>query len=244
MWINTAVPVTDPAAADWAAERFHGSTGHMSGQVPVGFDAYCRILHRPDSYNDVAAPRWADIAAETGAIMHPAVQWHRLLGGKDTDPDLYLPWRGFHPRHGQLDPGSFAALLPHLVDATKETDGCVFGFWVGHHDVQPGERSGFTRSEFDSPHFRLAGREMILLQGDLSALANQVTEHPKSVAPPPMVMWPRDRSWYSLSEIDFDSTIVGGASDLIAALVDDPVLESFQVPPSLDLSIWGDTVNE
>ncbi|WP_278314829.1 hypothetical protein [Lolliginicoccus levis] len=215
----------------------------MSGQVPLGLEAYCRILHRPEAYNNAQPPRWADIAAETGAIMHPAVQWHRLLGGKDTDLDLYPPWRGFHPRHGELDPGSFAALLPRLVDATNETDGSVFGFWVGHDGVRPGKRSSFTQGEFDSLHFRLAGREMILLQGDLAALANQVNQYPSSVARPPMVMWPRDRSWYALSEIDFDSTIVGGESELIAALVDDPVLESFQVPPDLDLSCWGDAVN-
>ena len=49
----------------------------------------------------------------------------------------------------------------------------------------------------------------ILLQGNLAAMAEQVTQHPQTVGRFPMVMWPRDRSWYALSEIDFDSTVVG-----------------------------------
>lgn len=243
MWINTAVPVTDPAAVDWAAERFQGTSSQLSGQVPLGFEAYCRMLHRPESSNDVPPPRWADIAAETGAIVHPAVQWHRLIGGTDADKDLYASWRGFSPRHGQLDPDSFAALLPHLVHATPDPEGTVFGFWSGHFDVRPGGSSGFTQAEFDTARYTLAGRELILLQGNVAAMAEQVTQHPQTVGRFPMVMWPRDRSWYALSEIDFDSTLVGGRTDLIESLINDVKLESFRVPPDLDLSCWGDTVN-
>ncbi|MBD8505557.1 hypothetical protein HT102_03510 [Hoyosella sp. G463] len=113
-----------------------------------------------------------------------------------------------------MDPVSFAALLPLLVEATQRADGSVFGFWSGHNDVRPRQSGGFTQGEFDPARHVLAGRELILLQGDISALADQVTQHPNSVARPPTVMWPRHRSWHVLSDIDFDSTIIGGGSGL------------------------------
>lgn len=59
----------------------------------------------------------------------------------------------------------------------------------------------------------------------------------------PNLAWPADRSWCMASEIDFDSTLVGGTAELISAVVHSSGLESLEVTPSSDLSWQGDTIN-
>lgn len=42
----------------------------------------------------------------------------------------------------------------------------------------------------------------------------------------PNILWTEDRSWVMVTEIDFDSTVVAGSQELIAALVQDPAIEA------------------
>ncbi|HCJ48347.1 MAG TPA: hypothetical protein DHW40_03300, partial [Microbacterium sp.] len=46
----------------------------------------------------------------------------------------------------------------------------------------------------------------------------------------PNLLWPADHAWVLVGEIDFDSTIVGGSAELVAALVADPGLEAAEIP--------------
>ena len=52
-----------------------------------------------------------------------------------------------------------------------------------------------------------------------------------------------DRAWVLVSEIDYDSTVVAGPRDLVAALVADPGIEAFEIPPGADLTQDGDRIN-
>lgn len=45
----------------------------------------------------------------------------------------------------------------------------------------------------------------------------------------PNLIWPQDRAWVMVSEIDWDSTIVAGSTDLVSALQDSPELEVFPI---------------
>lgn len=51
--------------------------------------------------------------------------------------------------------------------------------------------------------------------------------------------WPTDRSWFVATEVDYDSTIVGGSRRLISELLTDPTLEAF--PICLDDSLQSDS---
>ncbi len=62
------------------------------------------------------------------------------------------------------------------------------------------------------------------------------TEHPS-------ILWPTDRAWVMVSEIDFDSTVVAGSEDLVAAICADERLEALLIPEGADLSWTGDEVN-
>ncbi|MGI6878992.1 hypothetical protein [Microbacterium sp. gxy059] len=59
----------------------------------------------------------------------------------------------------------------------------------------------------------------------------------------PSLIWPEDRAWILASEIDLDSTIVGGSADLIRALVDAPDIEAHEIAPDADLTWDGDRIN-
>ena len=59
----------------------------------------------------------------------------------------------------------------------------------------------------------------------------------------PNLLWPADRAWFLASEIDFNSTLVAGDTDLIADILACPALESWPVRPHGSLGSDGDKVN-
>jgi hypothetical protein len=59
----------------------------------------------------------------------------------------------------------------------------------------------------------------------------------------PNLIWPADRSWLVVSEVDFDSTLVGGPRELIEALVAAPDLEVYEVEPDTSLAAFSDKCN-
>ena len=60
----------------------------------------------------------------------------------------------------------------------------------------------------------------------------------------PNLFWPDDRRWCIATEIDFDSTLLGGPTDLINDVLRREDLEAWPVGP-LDSLAWdGDTINQ
>lgn len=59
----------------------------------------------------------------------------------------------------------------------------------------------------------------------------------------PNLIWPADQSWLVASEVDFDSTLVGGSYSLIEAIVESPELEAWQVEPTDSLAADADKIN-
>ncbi|MFJ2368039.1 hypothetical protein [Microbacterium sp. NPDC087665] len=59
----------------------------------------------------------------------------------------------------------------------------------------------------------------------------------------PGILWPEDRAWVVVSEIDDDSTIVGGSAALVAAICADPILEAHPIPEDSYLTWDSDEVN-
>ncbi len=59
----------------------------------------------------------------------------------------------------------------------------------------------------------------------------------------PNLLWPEDRAWVMVSEVDFDSTIIAGSHGLIAELIAHPRIEAFQIPEGADLTQGADDLN-
>ncbi len=100
------------------------------------------------------------------------------------------------------------------------------------------------------PYLELPGRRYILLEATADELTDPTWPLRAGIGwfggipgPMPQLIWPGDRAWFVGSEIDVDSTIVGGTRAFIDAVLAEPVLEALSVDPYTDLSSEGDRIN-
>jgi hypothetical protein len=122
---------------------------------------------------------------------------------------------------------------------------------------QPSWQPGILSDEVSrGPRLELPAREYVLFTGSVAELArpdwvldvpwrDRVAEA-HGFAPDaqsPSLVWPADRTWVLVTEVDFDSTVVGGSRELIAALCADSGLEALRIPAGADLTWDGDTIN-
>ncbi|MBF4609590.1 hypothetical protein [Curtobacterium sp. VKM Ac-1393] len=113
-----------------------------------------------------------------------------------------------------------------------------------HDEEQTAIRVALAVERFAWPH-----RECFLLSMTLQQLADPTwLDHARigtavDLAHTPQMLWPEDRAWVLASEIDWDSTIVGGSRALVDAVLDDDRFEAFPVDEDSDLTWSGDLVN-
>jgi hypothetical protein len=198
------------------------------------------------------------------------MQWHALVGSPDYLNFKGSLWPGEDPERGNLDEHSLESLCGLLGKRTIDAEHCFFAVWDGWSWVHGGGvigrieliRSGFTKTgsgaestggappafsaqELSHPRLVLPGREYMLLSGPLSAVGKIGDPgglrgfEPRS----PNLFWPADHSWCVASEIDFDSTLVGGTTELIRAILDEPGLDAWSVGPEDSLAYDADLIN-
>jgi hypothetical protein len=59
----------------------------------------------------------------------------------------------------------------------------------------------------------------------------------------PNRFWPADLAWCVATEIDFDSTLIGGSAQLIEQVLAEPALDAWPVNPDDSLAADGDHIN-
>ncbi|PPG37150.1 hypothetical protein C5C36_15535 [Rathayibacter sp. AY1G1] len=225
-----AMEITDDVErAEWLGlrmqrERSWARVGSVAG---YGFEAYARVLHpRPDGDDIWERQRWADVAATAGKVMHPLVQWERLLGRDEP--------RGGTSDVGRLDPQVLAALAPILSSATTTPGDALAAYWVGG----TGQNLLGRPVSIDRYDYILAATSMAELAepgwGPEIGLRGEEA---------PQLLWPEDHAWVLATEIDWDSTIVAGSHTLVSAILTDGRFEAFPVDEDSDLSWNGDTIN-
>lgn len=217
-----------------------------------------RMLPEPEDVTWRRA-RWADAAAAHGTVLHPRAQLWRLLRLDD-------PWGArsdWSAPVGTLDGEQLGALIGVLAE---HTDGgpdaeVVAALWEGHGWVAGGSAvsivtigggttsvahppPAFPPAVMGAPRLELPHRAYLLFRGPLGAVLPWCTTGtPGRWDQTPALLWPADRSWCVATEIDLDSTVVGGSRELVNALLADPGLESFEVGEGDSLMADGDTVN-
>ncbi len=203
----------DVSAGAWMAPRLRGEFGAVTLTVPSGYERYARVCH--PATDECGAPvSWLEVAARTGRNAHPTMQWHALVGSSDHLNFRGSLWPGTPPRRGDLAPAALAALCAILAEHTATGNDCLFALWAGY---------GWIEEELGRPQLLLPHREYLLFAGPLSAVSRLGDRHGLAGFEPqsPNLFWPADRAWCVASEIDFDSTLVGGTRALIAAILDD-----------------------
>jgi hypothetical protein len=224
--------VRDVTEADWIGSRLAPWDSLTLGTVvPGGYEAYARILH-PPSLPDGRPTTWARVCTTTGHDQHALMDW--CIAGEG--------WPGQEPYEGSLESEPLTVLADVLSGFTRGW--CYFALWEGFgwmrgspgislsdgHRVPP----AFPPDVISGPRLHLPHRDYLLFRGQLADLLNLGwtyaggTEDLQS----PNLMWPADKSWFVATEIDYDSTLVGGSEELVDALLGTEGLEVWRVDVS------------
>jgi hypothetical protein len=191
-----------------------------------GWEAYVRILHPGHAFGDVDGEfvemewTWAEAARRQGLGMHPLVDWNTIgrtggqvrVGGLSLSPGA----------EGRLNPKLLHELVTVLKTNTQDPDDITFAVWVGFHSSP----AGYPRPT--SGLLMLPDREYLLGTTTLDRLPLQA-EDDDDLAQGVQLFWPSGREWLVASEIDLDSTVVGGTRELIDKIVRSASLEAYEV---------------
>jgi hypothetical protein len=108
----------------------------------------------------------------------------------------------------------------------------------------------FAPVEWENRKLELPERAYFVFEGDLGRLSEPdwmsdsgwgaVTSFWGDT---PNLLWPTDRSWFLVSEIDLDSTVIGCSAEMAAELLADEMLETALIPEGASLAMDGDQIN-
>ena len=221
----------DVSPAAWIGPRLHPFAQDIGSVIPQGFAAYARIFH-PVELDGSRRERWSDVAARNRRVVHSEMQFHMIAAPRGETPSVDYN-RANQPRTGTLHSEQRRILVEHLRSATSTSDVCWFAVWEGFGGLD----DGGTHERVALPH-----RNYLLYSGTI----DRALESPMDPVPfdqSPNLWWPEDRAWFVATEIDFDSTFVGGDDRLIAALVTDKRLEALAIALSAKADAAADRVN-
>lgn len=180
--------------------------------------------------------------------------WGNIVGGMGFGPSRSFLQMGFPdgmPRPYTDQPVDDAPLrhASFLAHSLKD----VFNNPFRQETWRPGILSDDISR---GPRLTLPNREFVLFRGGVSELSRptwvldmpwrdrQAEEHGFGpAAQSPSIMWPDDRAWVMVTEVDSDSTIVAGSADVVRAILRASTLESAQIPQGAHLSWDADEVN-
>lgn len=180
--------------------------------------------------------------------------WGNIVGGMGSGPArtfLRMGFAGGMPERYSDEPVDDAELRHASFLARSLKD--VFNNPFRQQTWQPGILSDDISR---GPRLKLPGRDHVLFSGGAAELADPtwVLDAPwrdrvaeEYGAPPaaqaPSILWPDDRAWVMVTEVDVDSTIVAGTPDLVRAMLRESALEVAQIREGADLSWDADDVN-
>ena len=246
------VPET-AGAADWLTERIAAFDGHVVlSVVPGGYEAYARIFHPAapgGSFANLGPGQlpfsWAEVAKSRGRSAHRGMQWPSLVGTylSGTDPRV-KDHPGVEPDTGSLPLPVAKALMEVLRGHTTTPENCWFAAWEGQ-----GHPDDFVTN---APAFELPARNYLLVGGPIEAVLESVVDPPAIVVEmglpwphyqSPSLWWPNDRAWCVATDIDLQSTYVGGSRKCIEGLLEEDRLETYEVQSSDGVTWDDDDVN-
>lgn len=232
LWRPSRIPgLTVPAdisPAAWIGDRLTPGSFEVHMMVPDGFEAYARIffpfvrdavLHDGSPHD--ATLTWTEVAALNGRTAHA------LMEAETISPTNQAQGR----RSGLytcLSPPQEEALWPILEGHSTTHDGW-FLLWDGFGGLDP-------RPFESQPKVEHRGRSYHLLHGPLTAHTG--------FADAPSYIWPEDRAWCLVTDIDFQWAYIAGTSACVNDIVATPVLDAYATKPSNPAGSGMDTVND
>lgn len=256
----------DVNRADWLKDGLEDlMAGTVSSIVPAGFDAYARILHPVETpLNGDRLVRWEEVAHWGGQVLTAQSQWLEIAM-PEFKPDYPRPWRSQGPHEGSLfanDAGALAAIAGRFTDTPHQCWCCIwdgFGWWsrcwlvAPGHEAPPSPPSPIPYEAKDWPKVHTRYRDYFLYEESLETPSSFVAAIEMLEGHSPNLWWPSDHAWCVGTELDLDSTYVGGSKLFIDEILQSEELEAFEVgstdPTSADFPKWvlqivGHTVDE
>jgi hypothetical protein len=225
-------------AASWLSERVVGFALNVVSLVPSGFEAYARVFHPANLFTTDGTRnqdvRWAEVARMTGRTAHRMMQWHSLVGSfPDPDPDRV--WDGGvriqSPESGSLPEDVASLLVAVLRTHTATPERCWFALWDGW--------GGRGTPVTSAPTFTLPNRRYHLLTGPIQ-VTSRLTAYPND---PASLWWPTDHAWCVATEIDLDTTYIGGSRSCIDQLLTCEGIEAYEVEQTDRIDVYSDGLN-
>lgn len=234
--------------ASWIEPELHEDFGTVCSVVPARYPAYARVFH-PGYSPDGDPVTWESVARATGHRMHSLAQWHALIGSPNPDDLSDSNWSGEQPDRGAL-PRQVWTPLSHIIAREMHlSEECLCAIWTGWEAFgawlaqlaigSPGSAEKVGLPYLSLPPF--AGRDYLLIRTKLESVERVVEI--EAIEMLPSMIWPEERSWFLATDIDFDSTLVGGSERLIHAIVSGNDIEAWQVNPDDSLASDGDLIN-
>lgn len=209
------------------------------------------VLEHEDGPRD--ADGWRYQQPEAGQLDPEALAAvARHLADHTTTPDggAIAVWEGWGGLVGHLGPTPSRAFLtvphggPHrglLANLVPERFRSPFAKDRWQPGLLPDDVSR-------GPRLSLPGRDHVLFTGGVTELTSPdwVLQAPwrdreaeahgfPPAAHAPSLMWPQDRAWVLVSEVDWDSTVIAGTHALVAAICAEPTVEALPLPPEASL---------
>lgn len=212
----------DVSPARWLEETLwpweSSSTGRgvrVGGLVPEGYSSYGRVFHPVMERvgREGSLLSWSTIAERNGRTTHPQMRYWRIAGMPEPYP---RPQWDVRPGEGSLPIDETRVIIESLSQHTSTPGRCYFCIWDGWGDINQ-RLFGDARLRFKHPNY-------LVFTGPIdAALSFGGTRYPAVRSP--NIWWPEDRAWCVATEIDLDSTYIGGTDECVQALLDSPDLE-------------------
>lgn len=225
-----SAPDAEPAA--WVADGVWGFALGVLSILPAEFAAYARIFHPAERRGRHHRP--GEMERDRGRERTPVSPLDAVDADHASRSTGERPGACLGPRavRGAPSLGRGASSFGILAQQTTTPDRCWFAIWEGYGDLQAEVRA--------APAFDFPGRRLHLFSGPIAALDVTFCDTRQQSA---NMCWPDDRAWFVATEIDFNTTHVGGSIDTIAAIPASSDLEALAVEPHDGVTVASDTLN-
>jgi hypothetical protein len=193
-----------------------GSGVSVGGLVPEDYSSYGRIFHPAIERVGREESRfsWSTIAERNGRTTHPQMRYWRIAGMPEPYP---RPQWKVRPLEGTLPIDECRVAVDSLRQHTSTPGRCYFCIWEGWGHV--------NLRLFGEARLKSKFRNYLVFTGPIDAIFS-LGEIGYPAFQSPNIWWPEDRAWCVATDVDSDSTYVGGTDECIQALLDNPDLEA------------------
>ena len=236
------------SSARWVERALAPDFATVGALVPDGFSSYVRLFH-PAKTTDGQQVRWAEVARWSGRKVHALMSFEGISSVADGYGTSPAPWVE-DPLHGSLDKQDALELATFLGPFTRTPERCFFAVWDGYGQFHPGGMAKLSRAggepQFppnaikDAQRIKGVGRDYLLYSGPLSSISSFFVGFWHDS---PNLWWPADQEWCVATDIDLDSTYLGGTDACMEALRNHPLFEVLPIDRDDSTYVTADTYN-